>query len=132
LRAVDLRAVVFLAPALRAVDLRAVDLRALAFLAPDFLALDFLALAFRFGAAFFLAPDVAELRDVDDFLRAELAFVFEPLRELERERVPDREDDRVAAGTARASTISSAEVSSIAGSLHIGFGVSVSSAVSYD
>jgi Pentapeptide repeats (8 copies) len=124
-RAVDLRAVVLRAVLLRAVLLRAVVLRALAFLA-----LAFLGLAFRFGAAFFLAPDLAELRDVDDFLRAELALVFEPLRELERERVPEREDERVAAGTTRVSTISSVDVSSIAGSFHIGSGLAT--AVSND
>jgi hypothetical protein len=54
---------------------------------------------------------------------------FEPLRELER--VPDRDDERVAAGTARAgSAIASMDVSSSAESFHIG--AVVCSAVSID
>jgi hypothetical protein len=81
--AVDLRAVDFLAVDFRAVDFFAVDLRAVDFLAVDFRAVDFLAVAF-------FAVD----------LRAVLFFA---LLFFERDAL-EREVERVAAGTARATS----------------------------
>jgi hypothetical protein len=132
LRAVVLRAVVFfLAPAflavdLRAVDLRAVDLRAVV-LADDFLAVDFLRVP-AFFAVDFLAVDFFAV----DFLAVDLrAEVF--LREddarlvlVAAERDPERDEDRAAAGTARAISGSSSLVTSpMAASPHVSSATSV-------
>jgi hypothetical protein len=142
LRAVVLRAVVFfLAPAffavdlravdLRAVDLRAVVLRALVFLADDFLAVDFLR-APAFFAVDFLAVDFFAV----DFLAVDLrAEVF--LREddarlvlVAAERDPERDEDRAAAGTARAISGSSSLVTSpMAASPHVSSATSVPKSV---
>jgi uncharacterized protein YjbI with pentapeptide repeats len=103
LRAVDLRAVDFFAADLRGADFFAVDLRAVDFLAVDFLAVDFLAVALR-AELFFLLPDL--LRE-------------DPERELEL-REPERDEDLVVAGTARAtSELSSLARSPIAASPHV-------------
>jgi hypothetical protein len=91
--AVDLRAVDFLAVDLRAVDFFAVDLRAVDFFAVDLRAVDFLAVDFRavdFLAVAFFAVD----------LRAVLFFA---LLFFERDAL-EREVERVAAGTARATS----------------------------
>jgi uncharacterized protein YjbI with pentapeptide repeats len=102
-RAVDLLAVDFRAVDFRAVDFFAVDFRAVDFLAVDFRAVDFLAVDFR-AVLFFLAP--ALLRE-------------DPERELEL-REPERDEDRVVAGTARAtSALSSFVTSPIAASPHV-------------
>jgi hypothetical protein len=91
--AVDLRAVDFFAVDLRAVDFFAVDLRAVDFFAVDLRAVDFLAVDFRavdFLAVAFFAVD----------LRAVLFFA---LLFFERDAL-EREVERVAAGTARATS----------------------------
>jgi hypothetical protein len=91
--AVDLRATVLRAVLLRAVDFFAVDFRAVDFLAVDLRAVDFLAVDFRavdFLAVAFFAVD----------LRAVLFFA---LLFFERDAL-EREVERVAAGTARATS----------------------------
>jgi hypothetical protein len=91
----------FVPPALRAVVLRAVVLRAAVFF---------------FAAAFFFVPDFfAEAVLALDFFRDDELRV-DPERELERE--PEREDDRVVAGTATARSAPSL-VSPIADSPHV-------------
>jgi hypothetical protein len=118
--AVDFRAVVFLrAPAFFAVDFRAVDfLRAPAFFAVDFLAVDFFAVDF-FAVDFF----AVDLR-AEDFLREDDARVLEFVAE---ERDPERDEDRAAAGTARATSGSSSLVTSpMAVSPHVSSAASVS------
>jgi hypothetical protein len=133
LRPVDFRAVAFLAVAFLAVDLRAVDF----FLAVDLRAVDFFAVDLRavdLRAVAFLAVDffAVDLRAVDflavDFLavvlRAELFFFApdllreDPERELEL-REPERDEDLVVAGTARATSVSSLVTSPIAASPHV-------------
>jgi hypothetical protein len=110
--AVDLRAVAFLAVDLRAGALFAVDLRAVDFLAVDFRAVAFLAVDLR-AVAFF----AVDLRAVD-FLAPDL-LREDPERELEL-REPERDEDRVVAGTARAtSALSSFVTSPIAASPHV-------------
>jgi hypothetical protein len=112
LRAVVLRAVVFLAVVLRAV----VFLRAPAFFAVDFLAVDFFAVAFL--AVDFLAVDLR----AEVFFRADVA----RLVVLAVERDPERDEDRAAAGTARAISGSSSLVTSpMAVSPHVSSATSV-------
>ncbi len=131
--AVDFRAVVFLAVDLRAVDFFAVDFRAAVFRGAAFLAAAFRGaarLAVDLRAVDFFAVD---LRAVDFFavdffavvLRAELFFLLpdllreDPERELEL-REPERDEDLVVAGTARAtSALSSLVTSPIAASPHV-------------
>ncbi len=119
LRAVDLRAVLFFAVDLRAallravlffaVDFFAVDLRAVDLRAVLFFAVDLRAAAFLRGAAFFFEDEerfFAELRAV---LRPEL-------------REPERDEERVVAGMAGAtsvSVLSKLDASPIAESPHV-------------
>jgi len=104
----------FAPPVLRAVVLRAVVLRAV---------VDLRDAVFFFAADFFFVPDffAEAFLALDFFFRDEL--LVDPERELElrpEEREPEREDDRVVAGTATARSISVPSlVSPIADSPHV-------------